>query len=179
MKPCVIVTEGTVDIAILKAVLEMPAGRSVQFVPAGSRSAADSLARSLLVNGDADVALVVDADSVDPDRVDELRRFLNQSLREMPSRVGWHVFVFVPGIEAILFEDRSVIESVVGRSVSDLDLVRGQFEPRQVLQQLLSHRPNTDDLARLQRADLAVLREIPEIQRLNQFVGGASRVTAA
>ena len=138
MERCFIVVEGPADAILLRELPQLPEGDTrVQIIVGGGWSAADSLARSLLASGRGDVALVVDADSVDPSLVRQREQFLEQSLREIGSRGRQLVVVFAPELEALLFQHPGVLESLVGHPVSPTDLVRGRYEPKKVLSELI------------------------------------------
>ena len=131
MSQFTVVTEGKQDVALLKAFLDVTDDNTnVRFVAAGGWSSADALARSFLAHGDTHVALVVDADTTDPNLVEDRKRFLHRSLSEIPSSAMlWKVFVIEPEIEKLLFEDRSVVEALVG-TISDTEFISASFEPR-------------------------------------------------
>jgi hypothetical protein len=170
MKPSIVVTEGETDCLLLRAILdESLTAVPVSFVAAGGWSAADAYARSVLVHGAADVVLVVDADSSDANLAEERRRFLQRSLREIPSPSRRHVIVVAPEIEGLLFRDRAVLEQLVGRRVSDTELVRAEFEPRKVLSEMTGGEDRLELFReRLPRLDLSVLKTLPEIRELRE-----------
>src|SRR5262245_32089169 len=113
MNRCFVVVEGPSDAILLGALLEAPEeDRQVQVVVGRGWSGADSLARSLLAASRRDVALVVDADSVDPSLVAQRCEFLEQSLREIASDARRLVVVIVPELEALLFQDRDLVEAL-------------------------------------------------------------------
>jgi hypothetical protein len=176
MKPCTVITEGPADAALLEAVLALdPNVADVRVVAAGGWSSADSLARSMLIHGREDVALVVDADSTDPVVVNERQRFLEGSLREVVPTAEWRVFVIAPEVEALLFEDPAVAETVAGRPLSEAELVRGRFQPREVLRQLLNGHSLTEAMGRLRHLDLSPLQQLPIVRELRDFASGVSR----
>src|SRR5258708_32327690 len=110
MRHSTIVTEGEQDRLLLQALLNIEADDpDIRVMAAGGWSSADSLARSFLVRGEDNVALVVDADTTDPDLVEERKRFLLRSLGSLSSSADWRIFVIAPEIEALLFRDRNVV----------------------------------------------------------------------
>src|SRR5207244_323692 len=81
----------------------------VEFSAAGGWSGADSFARSLRIVGRGSVALVVDSDTTDSNLVEERRRFLQHSLREVRPGNDFLVVVIAPEIEGLLFRDRELL----------------------------------------------------------------------
>ena len=175
----VVVTEGESDVLLLRALVGQQTD-DTEFVKAGGWSAADSLARSYLVNGQHDVALVVDADTHEATTADERRRFLTDSLGSVALRTRWQVFVLIPQIEGVLFEDTNVLASLVNRTVSERDVYEGHFGPKRVLTRLTGRKPLAPLLQeRLPKIDLTPLHSVPEIQHLRQFLMGARKKVAA
>jgi len=174
----VVVTEGENDIFLLKALVG-EAGATTEFVKAGGWSGADSLARSYLVDGQHDVALVVDANSHDEDRVEERRRFLTHSLEAVALRTRWQVFVIAPEIEGLLFKDRLLLEQLLGQPISESTFREGQFEPKKVLMRLLSGRSRTQFYQNsLAKFDLTPLQGQAEVETLRRFLKGPLRKAA-
>lgn len=172
MNQNIVVVEGDRDRILLESLLRsMSNQHGLRVIAAGGYSAADSLARSILIRGIANVALVVDADSIDPRAIDERRGFLNQSLGEVPTHSKWRVFVIAPEVEVLLFFDRSILERFVGHEVSETDLVRGHYEPKKVLADLMRNgkHPTSFEQA-FAGLDLSAIREAPEVKELFRFV---------
>ena len=174
----VLVTEGEADILLLKALVG-EAGATTEFVKAGGWSGADSLARSYLIDGQHDVALVVDADSYDEHMVEERRRFLTQSLEAVALRTRWQVFVIAPEIEGLLFKDRLLLEQLLKRPVSEATFQQGKFEPKKVLMHLLSGQSQTQFYQNsLAKFDLTPLQGQAEVETLRRFLKGSLRKAA-
>lgn len=175
----VVVTEKESDVLLLKALVG-EAGASADFVKAGGWSGADSLARSYLVDGQHDVALVVDADSYDEHRVEERQRFLTHSLASVALRTRWQVLVIAPEIEVLLFKDRYLLETLLDQVVSESDFQGGRFEPKKVLKRLLpGQKWSRFFQERLPQLDLTALQSQAEIERLRVFLKGTRKKVAA
>ncbi|MBM3459050.1 MAG: hypothetical protein FJX77_11035 [Armatimonadetes bacterium] len=172
MTRCYVVVEGRDDEVVLRHLLEPSNGTAqLEFRVAGGRSAADSLARSLLASARGDVALVVDSDSVDPGLIAERKGFLRQSLQAIASPKRWHVTMLEPELEALFFRDRDLLESLVGHPVSDTDLVRGCYEPKRTLGELLGGASLRLVLEQKgQSLDLQRMREQSPICELRDFL---------
>ena len=175
----VVVTEEDSDVLLLRALIGEKSN-TIEFVKSGGWSAADSLARSYLVDGQHDVALVVDAASYDPRMVEEKRRFLTQSLASVALRTRWQVFVIAPEIEVLLFKDRYLLEELLHRSLSESDFQEGKFEPKKVLKRLLpGQRWAWFFQERVPKLDLTPLQGQAEIARLKRFLIGTRKRVAA
>lgn len=175
MKPTIVVTEGITDVALLRTILGVDASNTdTIFVPAGGWSAADSLARSILVRNEGDVALVVDADTIDANGVEERRQFLHHSLCSIVSTCRFGIFVIVPEIESLLFQNRNIVEKISEHKITDEDFVRGQYEPKRMLKALLNGQAGPQMLeSRFMQVDLSPLRELPVIQAIQEFLNTA------
>ncbi len=174
----VVVTEGESDILLLKALLG-EASATAEFVKAGGWSGADSLARSYLVDGQHDVVLIVDADSYDPQRVEERKRFLTHSLASVALRTRWQVCVIAPEIEVLLFKDRPLLEALLDQPISEATFQQGQFEPKKVLMRLLAGQSRTQIFReRLPKFDLTTLQNQTEIENLRRFLRGTLKKAA-
>jgi hypothetical protein len=169
-----IVTEGLQDVVFLEILLNISSNDpNVELVAAGGWSSAESLARSFLVRTGSNVALVVDADTTDPNLIEDRKRFLSRSLGEISSPSAWKVVVIAPEIEVLLFEDRKVIEELVGHPISDTDYTSGLYEPRAVLRRIFKNKPLAEVYrSRLPKVDLDRIREIPSIRELQSFMKG-------
>ena len=175
-----VVTEGESDRILLTNLLRNTAREDdFEVRPAGGRSAAISLAKSLLRRDAPAVALVVDADTVDDQRIREEYALLQDSMAEAvaANRRPYTVVLVVPEIERLLFEDRATAESLVGGQITDADWVRAKFEPKKVLAARLP-RVSRDggrlDLRALDEllrtVDLRALTKSNPIQRITQLI---------
>lgn len=177
---CHIVTEGHTDALLLTELLKPEFDtdhNGIHIIEAGGRSGADSFARSVLATRDEPVALVVDADTVDPEGVVERRSFLEHSLGQVALHDRWKVFLVVPCLEALLFKDKAVLEGIVATQVSPEDLIRGEYDPKTVLQNLLKGKPLNIILEqRLSQHDLSTIRDLPLIRELKAFLHEVSKM---
>ncbi len=123
----VVITEGELEKALVSSLVrEVP---NTRCIAAGGWSGADSLARSYLTDPQTRVVLVVDADSIDPNAIEERKRYLKRSLGQIAKGERWRVMVVAPEIERLLFDNRKILEDLVGHEVSDTDFATGQFRP--------------------------------------------------
>lgn len=176
---CYVVCEGLADQLLLEGILKdefLTDGTEVVVVRGGGWSGAESMARSILAVRQAPVALVVDADSSDPQLTREREAFLNASLGEFRSR--FQVFVVVPEIEVLLFKSPELLERA-GLELSERDLLRAQYEPKRVLNELADGQP-LDLVQRLVDAGAGeLLAGVDPIPSLRAFIRATVRTAAA
>jgi 5S rRNA maturation endonuclease (ribonuclease M5) len=176
-----IICEGPVDTELLKTILPAKFLHHVGIVSAGGISSVKSLARSIVVRRQAPVAIVVDADSTIP----ELNRQYAKDIAEIVESVSVNtpvkVFLFVPEMEALFFQDILLLSRLLGYSPSQAELDRAVTQPGKVLEELISrsevihHR--SEAIACLAHENLEILQSTPIIQELIHFLESVRELT--
>jgi hypothetical protein len=170
----IIVTEGEYDKLLIAKVL-----RTIRGVPSfetdsgGGRSSAISMAQSYLAVTEARVALVVDANTTFEEEVKEKEAFLRGLLSYVSAPERFGVFQAVPSVEVCLFQiPKSKTERLVGRKISEEQWIRGRFEPKKVLLELLGGGAERTSHLRilLRRALPPELTETPLVAELASFL---------
>lgn len=165
---------------------------------AGGKSAIISLAQSLLVTRHQPVAIVMDADSVEIERIHEQERIYYDLLRTRAMDVPFKVILAIPDIVFLFFEDPEVLKGT-GIQMTERDALEAKYRPQQTLERLL---PKTgarsrsqfvqslsdsaiERLAQLPLAKTAEFVEKPSIlfdldqrQRMGGLPGKRNRLTA-
>lgn len=100
MKPYLVV-EGRTDAEILRRFLPRSLQQHYKLVIGDGKSSAISDARTLLTLSREPVALVVDADTTDPDQVREEESTTRQLLQSASAGINCEVFLAVPNLEGI------------------------------------------------------------------------------
>ncbi|MGL4554457.1 MAG: DUF4276 family protein [Gemmataceae bacterium] len=175
--------EGQTDAAFLRRVLPAEATQGVEFVVAGGRSRIRSLARSYLVQRRIPVAVLMDADSVKPEVVEERRAETEELIRMAAGGVPVKVVVAVPEIEAWFFAAPEVIERVMGEPVPAEWVYFGARDPKGVLEQL-SQRAEakwdiTQAIASLTPHDIDRIRAVRAVHELTEFLTAVLAKSAA
>lgn len=172
MRRAYVVTEGQTDADVLRRVLRDELVREVEFVAGGGRSAAESLARSLLASKQLPVVLVVDADTTDEQKVDEQLDFLRYYLDQGSGCAPFEVLAAVPEIETVLFEDQSLVERVTNHKFSEREWKIAKRQPKESLTTALTDRPNLVEhiLDGVNEETLTVLRMHPLVRKLDEFL---------
>ncbi len=169
-----IITERDFDVELLKRVLPPDVLQNVKIVSGGSYSSALSLASSLLSSPDKYVVLVLNAESNDDIQVLDRYYFLRDYMRMGAADERFRIFLFKPEIEHIFFEEKSIVEEITGRKLSDLELELAELQPRMGLSKLsgMSARELSNGalLNRLSEKIILKLREAEEILRLTKDI---------
>jgi hypothetical protein len=104
---------------------------------AGGYSSAISLARSMLLSPGKRIAVVLDADTRDPEEAAKRRRFVEAALEEYALDSQFRVFLAEPTIEAWLFLDPIVTAALLPAEQIEFLKPRVATEPRRVLEEVL------------------------------------------
>ncbi len=170
----VVVVEGETDKLIVERLLRGVIEPPVQVVSAQGRSSAISLARTVLASRPNPVALVLDADSSDHERIEELRADLASSLAAAGSTTPFHVCLAVPTIEAWLFEDADGIRRAFDGAWRREAEIEARFAPKDAIRKLFmgrNERPSPESVGHLlDDLDLTRIRTADSVQRLVQFL---------
>jgi len=171
-----IVCEGPSDAQLLKTVLPKKLLNDVQVVAAGGISAVKSLARSLVVRRQVPMIIVVDADSVVQELIQERLKSFEEIVGGVAANTPVKVVLAVPEMEAIFFQDASFLSRLLGYIPPQNLLDLAVFQPKKALEQLLSqseknnHLSPLEILARLSNEDTEILRKAPFIQEIINFL---------
>ena len=172
MIPCLVV-RGEANALVLRKLLEPEFGPELRVLGTDVFSESVSLARSVLSNRKAIVALVAGTRSTELQKIRELHRFLVYALVQIECPDLWKVVLVVPDTEVMLFQDRNVLRQVLGREPTDEELTRGQTEPVQLLEEVLGLKNNIlrdEELCRrLASVDVSCLAEHPVVQQVRRF----------
>lgn len=131
-----LVTEGAAEEFLWRTLLDGLGHDDVRVVGAGGRSAAITKANTILVTRGEPVALVLDADTNDRRLLETEREATRFSMQFGADAVPSEVFLVAPTMEAMFFIDR-VIETVIGRPLSEVERVRAEYDPKRVLHDIL------------------------------------------
>jgi hypothetical protein len=173
MKKVYVFVEGQTDEEFLRRVLPSDLTKETQFVTAGSGARITSLARSFLVRRRIPLAVLMDADSLDPEVIEDRRESTEELIQAAAGGVSVKVVVVVPEIETWFFTVPEVIERVSGeRPPADL-LTLGPRDPQGVLEQLSRGKGGWDSLQAIRALDeqeIERIRARPDVTELSQFL---------
>jgi hypothetical protein len=185
-----ILVEGRQDKAVIEVLLEdlkPTAGFLVE--AAWGKDAARPIARKYLVVQREPVAFVFDTDVVDRSLVDEQVRMLDHYFRWQSPGVPFELIPMVPAFEVLFFDHPAVLERYVGHPIDATTQVKGHYEPKGALHEVLQRPGLSFDqfVGSLSDREKETLRADRRISHLRGFVKapgpaqqvGSSRQTAA
>jgi hypothetical protein len=147
----------------------------IEIRAAAPSSSLYSAARTLLAVRGEPVALLLDADSTDPEAVARRRLTAEEVVGDVASSAPLRVLVAVPALEALLFQHPDPVARTFGAAAADqhmLDL--GRLNPREALKRLdpAGHwwTASLNLVRSLDDKDIAELRSTPQIHELLQFL---------
>jgi hypothetical protein len=147
---------------------------NVGIVVAGELSSVKSMARSLVVRRQVPVAIVVDAETVNPDQVEERRREIKEIVESVAANTPVEVILAVPAIETIFFKDPFMLSHWLGNAPSQEVLSLAVYQPKQALAQLIAQsrqfQSEVQLIEQLMTEDLTILRGTSVIQEITQFL---------
>jgi hypothetical protein len=164
-----LVVRGKAMALVFKKLLEPEFGRELRVLDVDHMGEAASLARSILSNGKAIVAVVGEATQ---EEVRMLHRHLVFLLINVECADLWKISMIVPQTETLLFLDRGVARQVLGREPTEEEMVRGRTEPRRVLEAHFGlERWDLDEelCRRLEPVDVSLLADHPSVQQVREF----------
>lgn len=165
-----LVAEGKTDLQILQRLL--PGAAEVTFVDGRGKYGAESLARSLAATRDLPVALVIDAGTSNEALIAQKQQDLTSLVGQVSLGAPFEIFQAVPSIETLLFVDRSLLEQLIHRELTDLEWQLGQRQPKELLERVVEDAATfvQETIANLSEAQLKILSQHPLIQRLADFL---------
>lgn len=169
-----IVCESERDAQLLKRLLPEEFVNNVEVVAAGGLSAIKSLARSLIVRRQSPVAIVADADAVIPEQIEQRLKDTEEIVGKIAANTPVKVVLAIPTLEAIFFQDISLLSRLLGYAPPQDMLSLAMYQPWQALKQLISQSKNFQSqsqlVEKLTNEDLEILRKAPVIQEVIQFL---------
>lgn len=172
MKKACVITEGQTDIDILKRVLPPRLTTDVEFVAGGGWSGAQSSAVTILAKRQIPVALIIDADTNDEQAIQEKLDVSRWSLNQAAAQVPFDVFLAIPQIEAVFFQDRPFLEDVTNRRFSDLEWKLMKLQPKELFADSPKEKSRLlqNILGRLNQDSIKTLQTHPLIKSLISFL---------
>jgi hypothetical protein len=172
-----IVTEGELDKSVLEAVLPLHWQSEIRMAAAGGLSGAYGLASTLLSKRQKPVILLVDADSTNPSVVQERQDFADSWIkRASATRIPYLVVVAVPEIEAIVLNDREILEQFASRDFTPFEWQAAQRDPKGFTQEIFKDQNQMLQLLATHREKYA---SHPIVNKMTDFVSQFKLADAA
>lgn len=136
-----VLTEGPSDAVLVERVLRGRVASEPEVVAGGGRSSVVSLAKSILLSRPAVVAILLDADTLDPARVLGQETEWSDLLRATSNQRRFRFVQAVPEIEVVLFESAVRWEELLGRPLEEWGVNQSDalVRPREALRRILGH----------------------------------------
>lgn len=169
-----IICEGSFDAQLLKTVLPANLLTDVGVVAVGRVSGVESLARSLVVRRRVPVVIVVDADSVVSELVQQRRKDIEETVESVSINTPVKVVMAVPEMEIIFFQDVSLLSRLLGYIPHQDILDRAVIQPKQALEELIARSELIHDrsqiIDRLTNKDIEILQLSSVMQEIVHFL---------
>jgi hypothetical protein len=137
-----------------------------------------SVARTILAVERMPVAVVIDADSPEPEVASERKRRAEEMLDDVAGGVPFRVIVAVPELEILFFERPDLLHRVFGH-IDQHVFELARLSPRRAIGKLAPEQPYEFARFRILRAmdvdDVRVLRESDLVRDLLRFIEMAAR----
>lgn len=125
------------DAALLRALLPAEHLERMRFYAAAGRVALATVGRNILVHEGGPVLIVMDSDTRNTNRADELRSITLAALRNFSPGGPLDVVTFIPETEVVFFETPAALERLLGTTMEESTLREGLLAPRATLDRLL------------------------------------------
>lgn len=175
-----VLTEGPADALLVERVVRDRVPTNPQVLVGGGRSSVVSLAKSILISRPAAVAVLLDADTLDHERVASQEREWSDLLRTGAKQRPFRIIQAVPQIEVVLFESDLRWEAILGKSLQEWGVEQSEAlaRPSETLRLVLDRARIPSRLKfyeRVDRESLAVMAEHPVFQETIEFLRNPSK----
>lgn len=170
-----VLAESNFDGMLLSTLLaeEQKAG-AVEVGVAHGLTSGYSLARTMLAVKRKPVAVVIDADSPEPEVATERKRRAEEVLGDAAGGVPFRVIVAVPELEVLFFKRLNLLKKAFGKKGDEHVIELAQLSPRRAIKKLAPDEPYEKARFQLLRAmtpaDVKALRGTDLIQDLLDFI---------
>lgn len=172
-----VVTEGVQDTKILTKLLPEELVNHTEFAEGTNRYGVYSLSGTLLAIERLPVAVVMDADTEDAKVVQEQEDFLHELLQRSATKPEsrYQIFIAVPTLEIVFFRDKTLLEQLTDRKLSETEWILARHAPKQFFNLLPGGHQKVVAriLQNLTDDQLSSLRNDPLIRDLISFLASA------
>lgn len=183
-----VAVEGPTDAALIRAIVGKDISARMQVFVGRGRVSLATLGRNLLVHEGGPVLLVMDSDTRNRHKVEEMRSMARLALSgvvsgRFPSSASsplYDVFAFVPEIAVVFFEAPDVLRRLLGDVVTEDRLREGLLSPKETLSQLLreSGRLPNDEAILSAASEPEVAEALASGKQASDLVGTIGRMMA-
>lgn len=168
-----LITEGKLDKIFLEKILPTKISENVKILSGSGETSAISLARSRFIDGQNKVLLLLDADTVDKEKV-ALKKYQTENMifsLSGPSTAK--VVLFVPEIEQLLVIDKPFIEHYFDKKLSDFEYDLIQNDPKFGLLKLSKDKSKPINQVCeeiLEKADQNVIQKMQKQEQIQEII---------
>jgi hypothetical protein len=174
MNLCVISQGNTAGKLLATLIAEEQSRGGVEVRVATGQSSFYSYARTLLAVKRIPVAVVMDADTPEPEAALERQQSAEEVIGDAASGVPFRVIVAVPSLDILFFQRPELLRRVFGDAINEHVMELAQLSPKRTIQKLAPDQSYEDVRTELLRAmdasDVQALRESPPIRDLRDFI---------
>jgi hypothetical protein len=169
----VLLVQGKAAVVFFRRLLEPDLGHEVEVVSGGIwANGVGRLGRQEVADG-CITGLVVDAESLDPLRIQWMRWAMEEYLMQKGPPEMWRVFLVVPELEVLFFQNEEVLRQLLEHPLTPEQRERARTEPRQVLIEASGWEDRygleKNLSARLEQMDFTSLRALPLREEIVSF----------
>lgn len=122
------------------------------------------------------MSLILDADTSEPEAVQERYEFLRYALQQASPDVRFKLFLAVPEIEILFVQDMDFIKRISGKSAfSEIEAEFARLHPKKFLSDVLKEKipsPITSHiLSYMDERTIGIIRNHDLLRQLNEFLG--------
>lgn len=167
-----LITERSSDAKILRMVLPESVLASVQLIESESDYGAESQAMSRLAEQRLPVVLVLNARTNDPMAIQQRYADLGGLLRSYGGPTPFKLAIAIPELEVIFFQNRDMVQTLIGKVLTDLEWQFAQKHPQEFLDSLGENETAFVEqmLQSLNEENLRAIRQHSLIQEITEFL---------
>lgn len=170
MAEAYVVTEDEFDCMLLQRLLPEHLVRATSFEV--SRHSAPSLSRTILAVEQKPVALLVDAHTNDETAIQERTDILHYLLQQAAAGVPFRVFLAVPEIETVFFQDQALLERLTHTRFTEREWKLARLSPKAFLTEVVAAQSASLEhlVSSLSEDSISVLQQHPLVFELSAFL---------
>lgn len=168
-----IITEGSFDKKVLEKILPYNILKTNMLVEGMGYSSAVSLAKSIFLNGNAKILLVLDADTTDEQQIKEKENYIKNTFNLISSDSEYKLLYVVPEIESLFFVDKDFIEKTFKIQMNETEFELSKLNPKSSLKKMTKEADYTQTinfwLNTLPSDIIKKMQEIPVVDEMIRY----------
>jgi hypothetical protein len=169
-----VVVEEKTDAEILETLFnDLFKKKLLKIYIAGGKKVVHSIAITLLAKNGRPIIVVVNADTQNELDIKEKKAILEFLINRASAWQENKIIVMVPALEKIFFENPTLLENIMGRSLKPEEKVAGKYAPKSVISELMKERKIKSMVKLIRyriRKRYKLLRTVKEMKEIRDFV---------